>query len=84
MKKIKIVICAGTTCYLMGAANLQSLGDYLEPDIRSMVEVVGTRCLGYCKNDHYGDAPYVTVNGEVMSGSNMPRLLDKIRSLAND
>lgn len=82
MKKVEVVVCAGTTCYLMGAATLQSLEDHLEPEIRKMVEVKGSRCLGQCKNDRYGDAPYVSVNGEVMSVPSLSFLLDKVRSLA--
>lgn len=83
MEKVKIVICAGTTCYLMGAANLQMLEDHLDPELRDMVEIEGSRCLGYCKNDHYADAPCVSINGEVMSPSSLPQILERIRFLVD-
>ena len=82
MDKIKITICAGTTCYLMGSAYLQSLEDHLEPDIREMVEIEGVRCLGLCKGENYGKAPYVKINGEIISEATLPVVLGRIEMLA--
>ncbi|HEY3299047.1 MAG TPA: NAD(P)H-dependent oxidoreductase subunit E [Armatimonadota bacterium] len=83
MNKIKITICAGTTCYLMGGAYLQTIEEHLDPSIRSMVEIEGCRCLGHCKDDKCGNAPYVTINGELMSASTIPLILAKIQSIVD-
>ncbi|MEN6356710.1 MAG: NAD(P)H-dependent oxidoreductase subunit E [Armatimonadota bacterium] len=82
MDKIKVKICAGTTCYLMGGMYLQSLEDHLEPDIKCLVEIEGMRCLGLCKGENYGKAPFVMINEEVVSEASLPVVIERINLLA--
>lgn len=78
MNRIKVTICAGTTCYLMGAAYLQSLCDHLDASIREFVDIDGARCLGMCKDSSNGEAPFVLVNGEIISGATMHSVIERI------
>ena len=81
MEKIRIVICAGTTCYVMGGSHLQALEEHLPPEYAAWVEITGARCLGCCKEGQYGRAPYVRVNDEVMQEATIPKLLHRIEEL---
>ena len=39
MEKVKVEICCGTACYLLGAANMMDLEDQLPAEWRGRVEV---------------------------------------------
>ena len=41
MKKIEVEICVGTTCYIMGASQLQQLEEFLPDEWRDHVEIIG-------------------------------------------
>ncbi|MDR1268159.1 MAG: (2Fe-2S) ferredoxin domain-containing protein [Planctomycetaceae bacterium] len=60
--KIKVEICLGTTCHLMGASELVDLERQLPAELVGMIEVIGSACLGACHNRQYGGAPYVRIN----------------------
>lgn len=80
MDKIKVEICLGTTCHLMGAASLQTLQDDLPLLLRNKVDVTGKRCLGLCSSNHT-KAPYVLVNNEVLDEASLPKIIDKIETI---
>ena len=84
MDRIKVRICAGTTCYLMGGMYLQSLEEPLDPETRDMVDIEGARCLGLCKGENYGKAPFVMINELVLGEANLPTVIERIRSLISD
>jgi NADH:ubiquinone oxidoreductase subunit E len=79
MKNVKVKICVGTTCFVLGASSLQSLESMLPEDIKDKVEVSGAHCLGYCKEQKYGKAPFVTIDEEVVSSPSLPELIEKIK-----
>lgn len=81
MNKVKVTICAGTTCYLMGASHLQMLEDHLPKALKPFVEIEGTRCLGLCKDDNYGSAPFVRLNDEIMAEANLMKVLERVEQL---
>ena len=49
MDKIKVEICSGTACYLLGAANLMSIEDEIPAELRDKVEVEARTCLELCE-----------------------------------
>lgn len=83
MEKIKIDICLGTTCHLMGSASLQTLQDDLPLSLRGKVDVTGKRCLGLCSSNHT-KAPFVLVNNEVLDEASLPKIIDKIEMLLEE
>lgn len=83
MARIKVTICAGTTCHLMGGSYLQSLADHLDPELRDIVDVDGARCLGLCKGSS-AQAPFVLIDEEVISEATLPALIERIESLAQE
>lgn len=84
MDRIKVTICAGTTCHLLGGVYLQSLADHLDPEVMNFVDIDGARCLGLCKGPGSGGAPFVLVNDEVMSEVTLSSLIERIESMVNE
>ena len=82
MKKIKVSICTGTACYVMGASEILLLEESLSEDLKEMVEIEGITCLEKCKNTECGKTPFVLVNGEVIPDANLAKVLEKINELA--
>ena len=78
MDKIKVEICCGTACYLLGAANLMSIEDEIPAEFRDKVEVEARTCLELCEKENLGGAPYVRFNGEeIMAQATNEKVLAK-------
>ena len=82
MAMIKVEICCGTACYLLGAAKMMDLEDQLPEDCRGRVEIEAKTCLELCERENLGGAPYVRFNGtEIMSQATSEKVLTRIREL---
>lgn len=79
MKTITVELCMGTTCFVMGSSALPDFLDSLSPEQRSAVVVKHSPCMGLCKDQKYGKAPYARVDGEVISSANALKLAEAIR-----
>ena len=86
MKKIDVKVCLGTTCFVMGSSNLQSLTDIAQKKYGDKVEVSGSPCLGVCStNWEFSKAPYVKVNAEIIQEATVEKVLEEIeRQLAKN
>ena len=85
METIKVEICCGTACYLLGAASLMTLEDDLPAGLRGKVEVEARTCLGLCEKDNLGTAPYVRINGaETMSQATPEKVIARLAELAGE
>jgi len=83
-RKIKVVVCSGTACYVMGSSEILLLEEHLTAEQKERVEIEGTNCLGFCKNGQNGrngKAPYVTVDGSLLSSATVPAVIEKIQEL---
>ena len=79
---IKVEICCGTACYLLGAAKMMNLEDQLPSDCRGRVEVEAKTCLDLCERENLGGAPYVRFNGsEVMCQATVEKVVARVREL---
>ena len=79
---IKIEICCGTACYLLGAANMMNIEEQLPAEWRGKVEVEAKTCLELCERENLGGAPYVRINDtEIMSQATPEKLLTLIGEL---
>lgn len=84
MEKISVKVCVGTTCFVMGGANLQELNDIIPKRYGDKVEVSGSNCLGLCSiNWEYSKAPYVKVDDEVVSEATVEKVLEAIEKKLN-
>ncbi len=85
MKKINVKICLGTTCYVMGASDLQMIKEYLPETIASNVLLNGSPCLDYCFNqEEYGKPPFVEVNGKILGEATIEKVTDVIKKEAEN
>ncbi|MBR6162294.1 NAD(P)H-dependent oxidoreductase subunit E [bacterium] len=84
MEKITVRVCTGTTCFVMGGANLQELNETISEKYGDKVELTASNCLGLCSiNWEYSKAPYVKVNEEVVSEATPEKVVEEIdRQLA--
>ena len=82
MNTIKVEICCGTACYLLGAAKMMNIEDQLSEECRGRVDIEANTCLELCERDNLGGAPYVRFNGsEIMSQATPEKVLARIREL---
>ncbi len=79
MDKIKVSICTGTTCFVMGASEILLLEEELPMELRDKVEIEGVTCLELCKNGSKTKAPYVLVDGEIVAEATLQVVIDKIK-----
>lgn len=86
MKKIEVKVCLGTTCFVMGSSNLQSLTDIAQKNYGDKVEVSGSPCLGVCStNWEFSKAPYVKVQDEIVQEATVEKVIAEIeRQLAKN
>ncbi|MBO4760006.1 MAG: DUF1450 domain-containing protein [Spirochaetaceae bacterium] len=83
MEKIKISICTGTACFVMGASEIMLIEDNLPEDLRGKVEVEGITCLEKCKDSSCGKAPFVLVDGQLVQQATVNSVIEKIRTILN-
>lgn len=82
MEKIKIEICCGTACYILGASRLLELESTLPEELRDRVEIEARPCLNLCEQENLGGAPYVRINDtEIMAQATNEKVIDRITEL---
>ena len=80
-KKVSVKVCLGTTCFVMGSANLQELIDLVPRKYGEKVEVMGVPCLGMCSiNWEFSKAPYVKVDDDLVSEATVEKVLAAIEA----
>lgn len=84
MAKVKVKMCMGTTCFVMGASDLQELMDIIPSKYGNDVEIQGVPCLDLCSTSSEAKAPYVMVDLTVVSKATVESVLEEIeRKLKN-
>lgn len=78
--KIKVEICCGTTCYMLGGADLMGLDGMIPEEWKDAVEIAGVPCLSACVAGELCQAPYVRINGTVMEKATVERVMDELRN----
>ena len=85
MEKVKVEICCGTACYLLGAAKLMDIESELPEQYRERVEIEARPCLELCERENLGGAPYVRFNDtEFMGGATTESVLKRIGELLEE
>lgn len=80
-RKIKIEICCGTACYMLGAAELLRLETIMPEDWKEIVDISAIPCLEACSDDNLGGTPFVRIDGELMSNATVESVCDKIYNI---
>ena len=78
-KRISVKVCLGTTCFVMGSANLQELLEVVPRKYGDKVEVAGVPCLRLCSIDwEFSKAPYVKVDDDIIKEATVEKVLNAI------
>lgn len=80
-EKIRVDICLGTTCFVMGAAKLQELENLLPKELKENVDIYAHTCLGLCQNTEFMQAPFVKVNGKILDKATVEKVIEKIKEV---
>lgn len=79
MEKVKVKICQGTTCYVMGGNVIKSMLKVLTERYADKIEIISARCLGNCNDsDSFSKAPYVYVEDEVIPEADLDKVIEAI------
>lgn len=79
---IKVSICTGTTCYVMGASEILLLEDSLPMELKGKVEINGITCMENCKDNKHDKAPYVLINGQLFPNATINSVLEEVKRIA--
>lgn len=64
---MKVRICMGSNCVMMGSMTiLNQIEDLKETMNLEDLEIENVKCFGYCKNDNKNVGPVVEVDGKVL------------------
>lgn len=81
MEKVSVKVCLGTTCFVMGSANLQELIDLVPRKYGDKVDVSGVPCLGLCATDwEFSKAPYVKVDNDVIKEATVEKVMAAVEA----
>jgi len=78
-KIVKVKVCIGTLCHIMGGSELQLLSEHLPEKYVDLVEIKGSTCLDYCNNSDNGNPPFVEVNGRCVAEATVAKVLNVIK-----
>lgn len=79
-KKLEVKICTGTLCYVMGGADLQVIDEHIPENLLELVDIKGAPCLEHCnKPNANGKAPYVEIDGQVISDATVLKVVNAIK-----
>lgn len=78
-KRIRVVVCGGTACHLLGGTGLQLLSEALPEAARERVEVVGSPCLDLCRCRTGRRPPFVQIDGEEVAAATVDEVLDRVQ-----
>lgn len=81
MKKITLEICCGTTCYMLGTQKLLQIENIMPEEWKDCVAVSAIPCLNNCTSENICGAPFVRINGEIMSHASVESIFNRIREL---
>jgi len=81
--KIKVRICVGTYCYVMGGHELKEIKNKLPDDLRDKVYVEASLCLGCDNIKANPEPPYAEINGKLMEKATIEKIVAELRNLLN-
>lgn len=81
-KKVRVQICVGTACHIMGAADLITIEDLVAEPLRDRVEVEGIACMGLCRDESHGKPPFVIIDGQTLAEATLDKVLARIERRA--
>lgn len=84
MEKIDVKICFGTMCYVMGGSHLEMLKEHIPSGWIDKIHISASPCLDLCDKPKNGKAPFVSVNGIIVSEANIEKVISTIKVVIKD
>lgn len=81
--KLTIAICAGTTCYMMGGAELLTLEEAIPADLQPRIRIIGANCLGLCK-ENGRRPPFIRIGTKILEHATAESIIREIRIMLED
>lgn len=83
MDKVTVKICSGTSCFVMGAAQIQALEFTPPADIADKIDIIEVRCMNLCKDttSKYNRGPFVMIDNEIVEEATFEKVVCKIRDI---
>ncbi len=75
---VKVRICCGTACFVMGGSDLLLIREKLSEEENSKISVTFEPCLRYCK-EKGKNPPFVVIDGEVYEKMTVEKLVSVIK-----
>lgn len=82
--KVKVEICCGTTCFMLGAGKLLKAAQNMPEAWKDRVEFSGLPCMETCTKDQLGSAPFIRINGTVYESMTTEKMTSLISGLLNE
>lgn len=82
-EQIRITVCCGTTCHLMGSSEILIYKKDIEEKFHNRVVIYGSPCLGNCKEYAAASAPFVKVGQEIICQASVEKLVTYLNHLFN-
>lgn len=76
---IKVKICSGTVCHVMGGADLPLIPEVMPKELKGQVEFVGASCIGTCNIEGGLKPPFVDVNGRLIDQATISKVIEVIK-----
>jgi NADH:ubiquinone oxidoreductase subunit E len=76
---IIVKICRGTVCHVMGGSELPLLVDMLPDELKNLVSIEGTTCIGNCNKENSIKPPFVEVNGQIIAQASIAKIIEAIK-----
>jgi len=83
-ENIRVVVCVGTACYVLGGAELLEVEERLPEALRGRVRLEGSTCMGLCGGTGADKPPFASVNGRLLAGATVERLAAAIVEAAGE
>lgn len=72
---VKVKVCMGTHCTMMGNLNLQENLEDLQLEYPGQIEIESVKCLKFCENNK---APVVELNGTIITNASAEKVISEI------
>ncbi len=81
MEKIRLEICCGTTCYMLGGDKLLKLDELKGEEWKDKVEISACPCMEECVSDKLCSAPVVRIDGKLYGRATVESVTETIEGL---
>lgn len=78
--KIKVTVCTGTACYVLGGSELLLLDEMLPESWREQVELTASECLDVCHRSGFGRPPFAKIDDELISAASPMKIIALLRT----